>query len=76
MVKSDYEQCLNNKRRIFNILIQIIEDKFGKCSVIIDEIYNLSENMEYNLKYFLFLAISLTENPDIIEKGTNFVFIP
>ena len=71
MVKSDYEQCLNNKRRIFNILIQIIEDKFGKCSVIIDEIYNLSENMEYNLKYFLFLAISLTENPDIIEKGTS-----
>ena len=27
--------------------------------------------MEYNLKYFLFLAISLTENPDAIEKGTT-----
>ena len=27
--------------------------------------------MEYNLKYFLFLAISLTENPDAIEKGTS-----
>ena len=71
MVKSEYDQCFNNKRRIFNILIQIIEDNFGKCSVIIDEIYNLSENMEYNLKYFLFLVISLTENPDIIEKGTS-----
>ena len=48
-----------------------IKKNFGKCSVIIDEIYNLSENMEYNLKYFLFLIISLTENPDIIEKGTS-----
>lgn len=52
-------------------MIQIVEDNFGKCSVIVDEIYNLSENMEYNLKYFLFLAISLTENPDIITKGIS-----
>ena len=71
VVKLEYEECLNNKRRIFNILIQIVEDNFGKCSVIIDEIYNLSQNMEYNLKYFLFLVISLTENPDIIDKGTS-----
>ena len=69
MVISEYEQCFNNKRKIFNNLIQIVEDNFGKCSVIINEIYNLSENMEFNLKYFLFLAISLTENPNIIEKG-------
>ena len=71
VVKSEYKQCFNNKKRIFNNLIQIVEDNFGKCSVIVNEIYNLSENMEFNLKYFLFLAISLTENPDIIKKGTS-----
>jgi len=71
MEKSEYEQCFNNKKRIFKNLIQIVDDNFRKCSVIVDEIYSLSENMEYNLKYFLFLVISLTENPDIIEKGTS-----
>ena len=71
MLKSDYEKCFNNKKKIFNDLIQIVDENFGKCSKIVNEIYNLSDNIEFNLKYFLFLAISLTENPDIIQKGTS-----
>ena len=71
ILKSDYEQCFNNKKKIFSDLIQIVDENFGNCSVIVDEIYKLTDNMEYNLKYFLFLAISLAENPDIIEKGTS-----
>ena len=71
MLKSDYDKCFNNKKKIFNDLIQIVDENFGKCSRIVEEIHNLSDNIEYNLKYFLFLAISLTENPDIIQKGTS-----
>ena len=71
MLKSDYDKCFNNKKKIFNNLIQIVDDNFGKCSKIVNEIYNLSDDLEFNLKYFLFLAISLTENPDIIQKGTS-----
>ena len=71
ILKSDYEQCFNNKKKIFSDLIQIVDENFRNCSVIIEEIHKLTDNMEYNLKYFLFLAISLAENPDIIEKGTS-----
>ena len=71
MLKSDYDKCFNNKKKIFNDLIQIVDENFGQCSRIVDEIHNLSDNIEFNLKYFLFLAISLTENPDIIQKGTS-----
>ena len=71
MVKKGYEQCNNNKKKIYLDLIDKVKENFGECSVIINEINNLSENKELNLKYFLFLIISLTENPDIIEKGTS-----
>ena len=65
------DQCIMNKKKIFSNLLNIVKDNFGKCSIIVDEISNLSENMEFNFKYFLFLAISLTENPDAIEKGMS-----
>ena len=71
MLKSDYDKCFNNKKKIFNDLIQIVDENFGQCSKIVNEIHNLSDNIEFNLKYFLFLAISLSENPDIIQKGTS-----
>ena len=71
MVKKGYEQCNNNKKKIYLDLIDKVKENFGECSVIVNEINNLSENKELNLKYFLFLIISLTENPDIIEKGTS-----
>ena len=70
-MKIGYDECNINKKKIFNNLLQIVRDNFGKCSIIVNEIYNLSENIEYNFKYFLFLVISLTENPDAIEKGKS-----
>ena len=69
ILQEEYEQCINNKKKIFSNLLQIIENNFGKCSIIVNEILNLSDNIELNLKYFLFLIISLTENPDSIQKG-------
>ena len=69
--EKENKQCIINKKKLFGNLLNIVNKNFGKCSIIVNEIKNLSENMEYNLKYFLFLAISLTENPDAIEKGTS-----
>ena len=69
--KEENKQCINNKKNIFKNLLNIIQENFGKCSIIVNEILNLSENIEKNLKYFLFLSISLTENPDLIQKGTS-----
>ena len=70
-IKEEYEDCFCDKKKIFSNLLEIVNDNFGKCSTIINEIYNLSDNIEYNFKYFLFLLLSLTENPDIIEKGKS-----
>ena len=71
IAKEDSEQCINHKKKIFSNLLNIIKENFGKCSIIVGAIQNLSENIELNLKYFLFLLISLTENPDAIEKGKS-----
>ena len=57
IINEENKQCINNKKKIFSNLLNIVNDNFGKCSIIVNEIQNLSENIEYNLKYFLFLAI-------------------
>ena len=67
------EQYLKKKKIIFSNLIKIVDENFGKCSKIVNEIYNLSDNIEFNLKYFLFLVISLTENFDSIQKGMSII---
>ena len=53
--------------------MKIVDENFGKCSILVNQIFTLSENPEKNLKYFLFMIISLTENPDAIEKGTSLI---
>jgi len=71
ILKEEYDQCSANKKKIFSNLLKIVYENFSKCSIIVNEIQNLSENIEFNFKYFLFLVISLTENPDAIEKGMS-----
>ena len=41
MLKSDYDKCFNNKKKIFNDIIQIVDENFGQCSKIVNEIHNL-----------------------------------
>ena len=42
MIKSGYEQCNNNKEKIFLDLIEKVKENFGECSIIINEINTLS----------------------------------
>ena len=63
------------KKIIFNNIMQIVDKNFGQCSKIVNEIHNLSDNIEFNLKYFLFLVISLTENFGSVQNGmSNIIF--
>ena len=67
----DYEECRNDKKKLFTNLLDVVKENFGKCSTIIEELSSLSDDIEQNLKYFLFMAISLSENPDAIEEGKS-----
>lgn len=65
-----YEECRNNKKAVFRELIGIIKEEF-QCSKIVQIITEqlLNENIEDSIKYILFLADSITSNPDAIEEG-------
>ena len=67
----DYEECRNDKKKLFTNLLNVVKENFGECSVIVEQLSSLSDDKEENLKYFLFMAISLSENPDAIEEGKS-----
>ena len=67
----DYEECRNDKKKLFTNLLDVVKENFGECSVIIGELSKLSDDYEQNLKYFLFMIIALSENPDAIEEGKS-----
>ena len=71
IARLDYEECRNDKKKLFTNLLDVVKENFDKCSTIIEEISSLSDDIEQNLKYFLFMAISLSENPDAIEEGKS-----
>ena len=59
------------KKKLISNLLGAIQENFGECSVIINEISKLTENAEMNLKYILFLVNTISENPDAIDKGKS-----
>ena len=61
------------KKIMFNNILKIVDKNFGQCSKIVNEIHNLSDNIEFNLKYFLFLIISLTENFGSVQNGMSHI---
>ena len=67
---TSYEECRGNKKEVLKRLIEIVHDEF-QCSVILEKItgFILSDNIEENLKYILFLIHTITTNPDAIAKG-------
>ena len=69
--KMDYEECRNDKKKLLSNLLGVVQENFGECSTIVGEITKLSENFELNLKYLLFLANAISENPDALEKGKS-----
>ena len=67
----NYKECRNDKKKLFTNLIDVVKENFGECSIIIGQLSNLTDNPEQNLKYFLFMMISLSENPDALEEGKS-----
>ena len=67
----DYEVCRNDKKKLFTNLLNAVKENFGQCSVIVEQLSKLSDDREQNLKYFLFMVLSLLENPDAIEEGKS-----
>ena len=67
----DYEVCRNDKKKLFTNLLNSVKENFGQCSVIVEQLSKLSDDREQNLKYFLFMVLSLLENPDAIEEGKS-----
>ena len=65
-----YDECRNNKKEVFNKLVDIIHDEFH-CSKIIEYLTEnvLSDDYEKNLKHILFLINAISSNPDALGKG-------
>ena len=71
MADMSYEECRNDKKKVFSNLLNAVKENFGQCSSIINQISVLTESPENGLKYILFLVNSLSENPDAIEQGKS-----
>ena len=66
-----YLECRESKRQILSQIMGTIKNQF-QCSKIVESITsNISDDMELNLKYILFLIDEITNNPDAIEETYN-----
>lgn len=65
-----YNECRNNKKKVFTQLVEIVQQKF-KCSEIITIITShiIEGDINSSLKYLLFLVNSVTKNPDAIKNA-------
>ena len=66
--------CRNDKKKIFLKLLDTLKDEL-KCSRLISLITEkeISNDLEQNLKYILFLINSLVKSPDAITFGKNII---
>ena len=66
-----YIECRNSKKYILSQLLDTVKDQL-QCSKIVEVITsNLSDDIEQNLKYILFLINELTNNPEALEEGKS-----
>jgi len=66
-----YVECRNSKKYILSQLLDTVKDQL-QCSKIVEVITsNLSDDIEQNLKYILFLINELTNNPEALEQGKS-----
>ena len=66
-----YLECRESKRQILSQILGTLKNQL-QCSKIVETITsNLSDDMEQNLKYILFLIDEITNNPDAIERSYN-----
>lgn len=69
-----YEKCIKYKKNVFSKLLMILKEEL-QCSEIIRLIQTnlLSDDIEQNIKYILFLLKSITINTDALKKGKSMI---
>ena len=67
-IKNLIEKTTETAKALSYELCSIKKEEYDQCGV---NKKKFLVNIDYNFKYFLFLVISLTENPDSIEKGMS-----
>ena len=66
-----YLECRESKRQILSQIMGTVKEQF-QCSKIVESITtNISDDMEQNLKYILFLIDEITNNPDALNQTYN-----
>ena len=63
------ENCSNEKKRLMNNIIAVLEDNFKECPVTIEYINKLSSDTYANLSLHILLIQSIIDNKDFMEKS-------
>ena len=63
------ENCSNEKKRLMNNIIAVLEDNFKECPVTIEYINKLSSDTYANLVLHILLIQSIIDNKDFMEKS-------
>ena len=63
------ENCSNEKKRLMNNIIAVLEDNFKECPVTIEYINKLSSDTHANLSLHILLIQSIIDNKDFMEKS-------
>ena len=73
--KQGDENCSNEKKRLMNNLLDVVEDNFGKCEVTIEHVIKLTSNTHSNLIQFTLVIQAIVDNKDLIEKSKTEIII-
>ena len=66
---ADYQNCVNNKKKWINNLVDVIEDNYGQCSIAIEHVTSLTNYSDVNLGYTMNLFRFTAENHEYMEKS-------
>ena len=70
-----YVECRETKREILSQIIPTIKEKLQCTNVVPTILSGLSDDLEQNLKYVLFLLNEVTSSPDAFKNGTTEVLL-
>ena len=62
-------KCVNEKKRLMNNILAVVEDNFGKCEVTIDRMTKLTKDTNMNFVVLNLLIQALIDNKDFIERN-------
>ena len=64
-----FKRCINLKKKIMNDILAVVEDNFGKCSLVIRHLTQLTRDYNMNLLSLTLLIQSIIDNKKYIEKS-------